>query len=128
MVFAPSSLILANNIWPVNRALVAQSYIESLMKVNMHARLLKYKEKSFTLSGQYKRHAPLIIMRFVVMFAVFFSDSFLPVALPDAIKFFFIGVTLGAQVQEFIWIYKHQQTWNNLIDSTEWNKIKSRCN
>ena len=98
------------------------------MKVNMYAQLLKYRENGLTLSGQYKRHAPLIIMRFVVMIAVFFSDSFFPVPLPDAIKFFIIGVTLGAQIQEFIWIYKHQQTWKILVDSTDWNKVKSKCN
>lgn len=100
------------------------------MKINMYARLLKYKESGFTLGGQYRRHIPLMLFRLIVILAVIYSDLFLPQPLPSEIKFLFVGIVAGAQIQEFIWIYKHFQTWNLLIDSTDWDKVetKSKCN
>ncbi|RTE86360.1 hypothetical protein [Aliidiomarina sp. B3213] len=101
----------------------------SVMKTNIYARLLKYRKDGFTLAGQYKRHLPLILFRLLSILLVVFSDLFLPQVFPTEIKFLFIGLVVGSQVQEIIWIYKHFKTWNLLVDTTDWDKVeaKSRC-
>lgn len=92
----------------------------------MYNRLLKYKDNGFTLIGQYKRHLPLTAFRFLVALLVVYSDFLLPVFIPSEIKFLLVGVIIGAQVQELIWIYKHHKTWCLLIDSTDWKKVESK--
>ncbi|WP_417349955.1 hypothetical protein [Ferrimonas sp.] len=95
--------------------------------MDAYKRLLKYKDSDFTYKSQFKRHIPLILFRLfaLVLLVIFWK----PIGVATyATKFIFVGVLIGAQTQELIWIKKHCDTWGLLVKTTDWGKVNTLAN
>ncbi|RLV60872.1 hypothetical protein D5018_04310 [Parashewanella curva] len=93
-----------------------------------YKRFLKYQNSQISLTKIYVKHLPLILFRTSVVVLVLFSDVIFQLILPTEVKFLIVGLMIGSQVQEAIWVFKYYKTCKLLAESTNWEKMSQLAN